>query len=129
MNTKMLNSIGFLLCVLFSQPLLAMRCDSWVVEPGDSKADIYEACGAPDYTDSHYERFGNNNYAEFGQYNDNQNFQSGNQFNYGQQNFRVIEVFVEEWTYDFGHSRLRQHLRFENGQLKEITDMGRGRRR
>jgi hypothetical protein len=128
MNTKVLSSVGLLLCVVFAQPLLAMRCDRWVVEPGDSKADIYEVCGEPDYTDSHYERRGNNNYAEFGQYNNDQNFQSGNQFNYGQQNFRVIEVLVEEWTYDFGHSRLRQHLRFENGRLKEVTDMGRGRR-
>ncbi|SJM91061.1 conserved exported hypothetical protein [Crenothrix polyspora] len=126
---KALHRGIFLLCLLFSQPLFALRCDSWVVEPGDSKQDIYDACGEPDFTDFHYERRGNNNYAEFGQYYNNQNRQRGGQFNYGQQNFRVVEVLVEEWTYDFGHSRLRQHLRFENGRLKEVTDMGRGRRR
>ncbi|MEQ1528847.1 MAG: DUF2845 domain-containing protein, partial [Methylococcales bacterium] len=33
----------------------------------------------------------------------------------------------EEWVYNFGRSRLKQHLRFENGVLKEIRNLGRGR--
>ena len=30
---------------------------------------------------------------------------------------REVEVVVDEWFYDFGRSRLRRVLRFENGRL------------
>jgi hypothetical protein len=37
------------------------------------------------------------------------------------------EIQIEEWVYNFGSSRLKQYLRFENGELKEIKSLGRGR--
>lgn len=125
-----MKSFMFVVLLLsFSRPVLALRCDSWVVEPGDSQQDVYDACGEPDSVDSHYERRGNNTYAEFGPYYNGSGYRGGGGFRYGQDNYREIEVLVEEWVYDFGRSRLRQQLRFENGRLKEVVDIGRGRRR
>lgn len=121
-------SVFIVLFMLLSQPVWALRCEGRVAEPGYSKQDVYDVCGEPDSINSHYERRGSSNYAEFGQYN-NPGYRGGQNFNFGQNNYREIEVLVEDWEYDFGHSRLRQHLRFENGQLKEVTDTGRGRRR
>ncbi len=123
-----LHGFVFLLCLLFSQPSLALRCGSWVVEPGDFKQDVYDVCGEPDSMESHYETRIAGNYADFTQHHRGARRYSGGAFNYGQEHYREIEVLVEEWIYDFGRSRLRQHLRFENGQLKEVKDLGRGRR-
>ena len=33
-----------------------------------------------------------------------------------------VEVFIEEWTYDFGPNRFTRLLRFEDGKLVRITD-------
>jgi Protein of unknown function (DUF2845) len=120
-----------LLLALVSHAAFALRCDDLVVEPGLAKVDVYDLCGEPDAVESHYERRGFINHAEFGQYGgyNNPNAYAGGQFNYGQQNFGSVDIFVEEWVYDFGRSRLRQLLRFENGRLITITDLGRGRRR
>ncbi|MCP4407804.1 MAG: DUF2845 domain-containing protein [Gammaproteobacteria bacterium] len=38
----------------------------------------------------------------------------------------VIPVNVEEWTYNFGPTRLIHVLRFEKGQLKSVGTSGRG---
>ena len=44
--------------------------------------------------------------------------------NFGQQHWTEIEVVVEEWIYNFGRRRLQKYLRFENGRLTEIKDLG-----
>jgi hypothetical protein len=125
-----LNGIAFTLCLLFSAPLYALRCGHSLVQPGDYKEDVVDRCGEPDSVESHYERRGNVNRADVGQLNFNNRQQSpNNSFNFGQSNYSEIEVLVEDWYYDFGSERLRKRLRFENGRLTQIENLGRRRRR
>ncbi len=122
--------IVFAASVAFSAPLYALRCGHSLVQPGDRKSYVYEICGEPDDIDSHYERRGNQNYADVRRNNFGQNRRiPNNSFNFGQSNYREIEVLVEEWTYDFGSAKLRKLLRFENGRLIEVENLGKRRRR
>jgi hypothetical protein len=115
------------LMLLCSQPVLALRCGHELVSEGDYKADVIDKCGEPDYVDSHYEHRGYSNNAEISNYGLNKRGFPSNRFNYGQQNYRDIEVLVEEWTYNFGRSRLRKVLRFENGRITDIISGSRRR--
>jgi Protein of unknown function (DUF2845) len=125
-----LNYIALTICLLFSSPLFALRCGHSLVQPGDRKSYVYEVCGEPDYVDSHYESRGSQNYADIRQNNFGQNRQfPTNSFKYGQSHYQNIEVLVEEWVYDFGSAKLRKLLRFENGRLIEVENLGRKRRR
>lgn len=125
-----LTWIAFTLCLLFSAPLYALRCGHSLVQPSDYKDYVYDICGAPDYIESHYERRGNVNHADATQYNFNRHRRfPNNSFNYGQKYYEEVEVLVEEWVYDFGSARLRKLLRFENGRLKQIENLGRRRGR
>lgn len=128
---KPLYMVVFLMSVLFSEPVFALRCGHFLVQTGDDyKADVYDKCGEPDSVESHYERRGNMNHADINQFNRIQNGQNpNNPINYGQAYYQEEEVFVEEWIYNFGSSRLRKLLRFENGRLIQIIDLGRGRYR
>lgn len=118
-----------LVCVitLGAQSAFALRCGHSLVQEGDYKADVLDKCGEPDSVDSHYERRGSANHANAGIYDYNNRRHQGNSFNYGQQNYQEVEVLVEEWIYDFGRARLRKLLRFENGKLKEVESLGKGR--
>jgi hypothetical protein len=125
-----MNGFVFFLCVIFSQPVFALRCGHWLVEPGDYKSDVYEKCGEPDYFQSHYERRGYANHADATQFgfNGRRQFPS-NSFNFGQSNYQEVEVLVEELTYDFGRARFHQLLRFENGRLTDVVSLDKGRHR
>lgn len=99
-----------LLCLLFSDAAFALRCGHSLVDVGDYKDDVYAKCGEPDAVDTHIKIVGST-------------------FHHPKRTLdlqQYEEVLVEEWIYNFGSSRLRQYLRFENGQLKEIKTLGRG---
>jgi hypothetical protein len=38
----------------------------------------------------------------------------------------VVEVLVEEWTYNFGPHKLMRIVRFENGLVAEVDQLGYG---
>ncbi len=38
----------------------------------------------------------------------------------------VVEVLIEEWTYNFGPHKLMRIVRFENGLVAEIDHLGYG---
>lgn len=40
----------------------------------------------------------------------------------------VINVVVDEWTYDFGNNRFIHNLRFEDGRLLSVTTGGYGKK-
>ncbi len=127
---KRLSWLIFLLFFLFSEPLFALRCGHSLVEIGDYKADVYDSCGEPDSVDSHFERRGNANHADWTQYGfDGQHQFPSNSFTYGQSNYADTEVLIEDWTYDFGSARLRKIFHFANGRLSHIESLGRGRYR
>ncbi len=124
-----MNVIKLVLSVLilvFSQYSLAFRCGHSIVTPGDYKGEVLEACGEPDYFNSHWERRGNVNHADatYGSLRHHR----FNSFNYGQAYYQEEEILIEEWTYDMGRNKFYQHLIFENGRLRSVQS-GRKHRR
>lgn len=116
-----------LLSLIISQPALALRCGSYVINEGMDKSEVYNKCGAATSIESHVETRSTGSFIQNQQYDGNQrNSYPNNNFSYGQSNVVQTEVFVEEWTYNFGSSRIQQFLRFENGKLMEIRNLGRG---
>ncbi|NOT83411.1 MAG: DUF2845 domain-containing protein [Methylococcaceae bacterium] len=116
-----------LLSLLFSYPVFALRCGNLLVDLGNYKQIVINKCGDPESIDTHIERRGLNNSAGLSQYYGNGSFpSSGAAINYGQQGYIEIDVVVEEWLYNFGHNRFQQLLRFENGKLVEIRELGYG---
>ena len=39
-----------------------------------------------------------------------------------------VEVIVEEWTYNFGPRKLMRIIRFENGLVADVKELGYGYR-
>jgi hypothetical protein len=88
----------------------AMRCGQKLVDLGDYKGDVLERCGEPESVETRTKVVGST-------------------FHYPRRTLdlqQFEEIQIEEWIYNFGSSRLRQYLRFENGELKEIKSLGRG---
>lgn len=89
----------------------ALRCGHDLVLLGDYKADVLAHCGAPDSVETRTKIVGNT-------------------LRHPRRTLDIHEyeeIQIEEWVYNFGSSRLQQYLRFENGRLKEIKSLGRGR--
>lgn len=117
---KQTGLLTILFCLLLPDISYALRCGRELVQIGDRKYDVIEKCGEPESVERHFERRGFQSSASIGQ-----RF-SPDTIRLGQQRYTEIEISVEEWIYNFGHSRLRQYLRFENGELTEIKNLGRG---
>jgi hypothetical protein len=114
-------------CLIISQPALALRCGAYVINEGMDKSEVYHKCGAATSIESHVETRSTGSFIQNQPYYGNQrNNYPNNNFSYGQSNVVQTEVIIEEWTYNFGSSRIQQYLRFENGKLMEIRNLGRG---
>ena len=112
------------------QPAFALRCGRALVDIGDYKEDVYDKCGEPDRVESHYERRGNIVNSDARLYGSRRpNGFPNSSTGVGQGFYREVEVQVEEWVYDFGRTRLRQLLRFENGRLVDVISLDKRRRR
>lgn len=119
--------LALLLYFLFSHPAFAFRCKHSVVELGDYKENVYTLCGTPESVERHIERRAAQNFSDGSQYFFNRGRKlPKSSINYGQSQYTEIEVLVEEWIYNFGRSKFRKYLRFENGKLTEIKNLGRG---
>jgi len=91
----------------------ALRCGRDLVLLGDYKDEVMARCGTPDSIETRTKIIGST-------------------LHHPRRTLDIQEyeeIQIEEWLYNFGPSRLRQYLRFENGQLKEIRSLGRGRLR
>jgi len=109
-----------LVCLLFAKDSYALRCGHHLVDRGNYQDQVVDKCGDPVSIESHLERKLIQSPTHVG------NRFTSNGLLYGQQQLLEIDVVVEEWLYDFGRTRFRQLLRFENGVLTEITSLGRG---
>jgi hypothetical protein len=106
---------------LFSDPSLALRCGTKLVSEGDTKAEVIYKCGEPGQVESWDEERIMRDH-RVSAYQDRY---SG--YLFYREPFLVKEhVRIEEWTYNFGSSRLLRYLRFENGILKFIATGGYG---
>lgn len=126
-NLKPASYCILLLSLFFTDSSFALRCGRFIISPGEYKNEVYNKCGEPDSVESHVERRGSQNSTVFRQNNNNEGiYYPNNSFSYGQTNYAETDVIVEEWIYNFGSSRFQQYLRFENGKLLQIQDLGKG---
>lgn len=124
---KSANAYILLLCLFFSDGALALRCGHSLVDIGDYKGEVYDKCGEPESVSRRIERRGIRRNVHTDQYFPNgRRIYPRSALGFEQEHYAEIEILVEEWIYNFGSSRFQQYLRFENGRLKEIKNLGRG---
>jgi hypothetical protein len=88
----------------------AMRCGHKLVQLGDHINEVLARCGEPESVETRTKIV-------------------GNILHHPRRTLDIQEyeqIQVEDWVYNFGPSRLQYYLRFENGELKEIKNLGRG---
>lgn len=126
---KPLRYTLLLLSLVISQNVLALRCGHYVITTGMSRNEVYRKCGEPDSVDTRFSSRGYGNSIDSRQYSGRpgSSYAPGS-LNLGQSYFTQEDIVIEEWIYNFGASRIQQYLRFENGRLQEIRDLGRGYR-
>lgn len=86
-----------------------MRCGTRLISPGDHETRLLEFCGEPMAIESRYGRRLYRGDAHRG-------FIPG----------FFEEVVIEDWTYNFGPTRLMRVVRIEGGYVAEITQLGYG---
>jgi uncharacterized membrane protein len=92
----------------------SLSCNSRIVSTGDSRYQVRSVCGDPDDATQRVE------------YRTQQGRVVGPCTRHGQKlrcsrtEETVVEVVIDEWTYDFGRNRFIQYLTFEQGQLATV---------
>ena len=107
---------------LGAPPAQAFRCNSWVIDPGLHKAEVLGKCGAP---------FGQSLRTEYRVQRLRETVwtrpvNGGPPVQSAVEVERQVPVVIEEWVYNFGPQQFMQSLRFENGRLVEVQDLGYG---
>lgn len=100
----------------------AFRCGTSLVSEGDTKPEVIQKCGEPDYIDSWEE------------VRISRDFPSSRENDLKTRSYRSYRepilvkeyVAIDVWTYNLGSNRFTRYLSFENGILREITTGKRG---
>ena len=111
------------LSLLATSPAFAFRCGAKVVAEGDHYSKVLKYCGEPiGVQERVIYREGPTRPRIF---TDGPNGVPVDRevLTY---NRSYVEVAVEEWTYNFGPRRLMQLVRFENGFVAEVEQLGYG---
>ena len=113
------------LLFLAATPALAFRCGSKIVSEGDHYSKVLKYCGEPVGVQERVI------YRE-GRTRPRFRVEGPNGLEYDREVLRYersyVEVLVEEWTYNFGPRRLMQLVRFENGFVTSVDQLGYGYR-
>ena len=115
--------------LLLAEPALALRCKSKLVMEGDPQAKVLKFCGDPTSIQQRTIYRSGIPRDRFGQRvvvgsDDAQMDVSREELLIHDRS--VVEVLVEEWTYNLGPHRLMRVVRFENGLVAEIRHLGYG---
>lgn len=92
-----------------------LRCGNQLAADGASKSDVLMRCGEPMAKDTRTESVGASTRT--------QDSDSGTTTSQR----HVVHKTIEEWTYNFGPSRLMQIAVFDNGVLVDVRSGGYGR--
>ena len=114
-------AIIFLITFLIASPAMALRCDNRIVSEGLTLAEVRKYCGAPISIQQRtvvIERA----------------LRGLSQARVRQRRNQPLvleervyeEVLVDEWTYNFGPRRFMSLIRFTNGRVTEVEDLGYG---
>lgn len=113
------------LLLFAATPALAFRCGNRIVSDGDHYSKVLKICGEPTGVQERVI------YRE-GPTRPRFRVDGPNGLPYDQEVLQYdrsyVEVLVEEWTYNFGPRRLMQLVRFENGFVVEVDQLGYGYR-
>ena len=115
--------------LLLAEPAMAFRCHGKLVKEGDPQAKVLKFCGEPV---SAQQRVIYRSGVPYGWVNRRFTVESGDtRINSSREellihNRSVVEVIVEEWTYNFGPHRLMRLVRFENGFVANVDQLGYG---
>jgi len=111
-----------LLFLFVSVSLADLRCGTKLVHKGDSKAEVIQKCGEPDFVETWEEERIQRDYYHVSTFSN----RLGEYYWY-REPFLVKELIrIEEWTYNFGSTRFIRFLRFENGLLRDLSRGGYG---
>jgi hypothetical protein len=114
-----------LLATGLAQPALALRCGNKLVQRGDPMPKVLKYCGEPAATQTRsIVRRGvprSRVYldGELRSFSDDELLINDRSF---------VEVLVDEWTYNFGPRKLMRIVRFENGLVVDVKELGYGYR-
>lgn len=110
---------GFL---LMAEPALALRCGSKLVAAGAPQGKVLKYCGEPE---SIQVRSVYRTGLPRGQLRQRVGTERPErELLYADRAY--VEIVVEEWTYNFGPRRLMRVIRFENGLVTSIKQLGYG---
>ena len=125
----MRKSVAHLACLLalcfLSGPVAradgdGMRCGTKLVSSGDSLYEVRDRCGDPDATAQRVETRIARNWVSFPCYRESNAIRCGSWVE------QIVQITIDEWTYDFGKSNLIRHLTFEQGKLQRVATGGYG---
>lgn len=114
-----------ILALGFSNGALALRCGNKLVQRGDPMPKVLRICGEPVATQQRsIVRRGVPR---------SRVFRDGELRGLSDEELLIndrsyVEVIVEEWTYNFGPRKLMRIVRFENGLVADIKELGYGYR-
>lgn len=98
----------------------SMGCKDRIVSSGDSRYEVKSVCGDPDDASQRVE------YRTVRGRVAGPCTRSGDKIVCSQTREHVVEVVIDEWTYDFGRNRFIQYLTFEQGRLVSVRSGGYG---
>jgi uncharacterized membrane protein len=92
----------------------SLSCNRRIVSSGDTRYQVRAVCGEPDDAAQRIEyRTARRRVAGPCQ-------REGAKLRCGHTEESVVEVVIDEWTYDFGRNRFIEYLTFEQGRLVAI---------
>jgi hypothetical protein len=115
--------------VLLAEPALALRCKGKLVKEGDPQAKVLKFCGEPVSAQQRIIYRSGVPHPWVGRrlaVESDGTAVSSTEEELLIHNRSVVEVLIEEWTYNFGPHRLMRVVRFENGLVADVTGLGYG---
>ena len=88
----------------------ALRCGNRLVSRGDRKIEVLEKCGEPAFVEEWREEF------EIFKGRKGRKYKS------------IRNLYIEEWTYNFGPRKFMRVIRFENGLVSDVKELRSGYR-
>jgi hypothetical protein len=101
----------------------SLSCNSRIVSTGDSRYEVRSVCGEPDDAIQRVE------YRSLQGRVVGPCTRHGKKLRCSRTEEAVVEVVIDEWTYDFGRNRFVQYLTFEQGQLATVKSGSYGHKR
>lgn len=111
--------------MLLAEPALALRCAGKLISDGAPQGKVLKYCGEPESVQvrSIYRAGLPRQRIRHG-HNEASDPTTDRELLYADRAY--IEVLVEEWTYNFGPRRLMRIVRFENGLVTSVKQLGYG---